>query len=126
MGVSSTTELTIQRYMSSMRGIVQALDTVYLWGLQHRVFEAALLYGTSVLDKEAYSQFVSVLETGRPIPHVLSLPEQASQPALAERARGSQVEADLPNELQLDDIFALPESFTPPFQTFRSTKHAIT
>lgn len=28
-----------------MRGIVQALDTVYLWGLQHRVFEAALLYG---------------------------------------------------------------------------------
>ncbi|CAG1978270.1 unnamed protein product [Fusarium graminearum] len=80
--------------------------------------------GTSVLDKEAYSQFVSVLETGRPIPHVLSLPEQASQPALAERARGSQVEADLPNELQLDDIFALPESFTPPFQTF-STSEAL-
>jgi hypothetical protein len=43
--ISPATELTIQKYMSSARGVVQLLDSVYFGGLKHRAFECALLYG---------------------------------------------------------------------------------
>jgi hypothetical protein len=42
---SDTTELTIQKYMSAGRGVIQSLDSVYRGGLRHRAFEGALLYG---------------------------------------------------------------------------------
>ncbi|KAF4448261.1 hypothetical protein F53441_8294 [Fusarium austroafricanum] len=181
--ISFATELTIQRYMSSVRGMIQAMDTVYRQGMRHRVFEAILLYsrigpsflnyytkdadefsscfpasvrtepeiqaslalspafilkhrhtelsyeaickalGTDVLNEEAYSQFVSVLESGRPVPYVLSLPEQALQPGLSAPAGGDEeLEADLPDDLQLDDIFALPKSFALLFRTFNTSE----
>ncbi|KAM0292371.1 hypothetical protein ACHAPM_011757, partial [Fusarium culmorum] len=42
--ISPATELTIQKYMSSVRGIIQLLDPVYTAGLRHRAFEGPLLY----------------------------------------------------------------------------------
>jgi hypothetical protein len=38
------TELTIQKYMSSVRGLIQLMDTLYSGGLRHRAFEATFLY----------------------------------------------------------------------------------
>ncbi|KAK2679072.1 hypothetical protein RAB80_004253 [Fusarium oxysporum f. sp. vasinfectum] len=139
--IGQATELTIQRYMSSVRSMVQAMNPLYLRGLKHRVFEAILLYsrispsfltyytkdidafnscfpnlvnpepetqaslalspafilkyqhpehsyrdicqalGITVLDEEAYANFVSVLDSGRPVPYILPLPEQVAPAA---------------------------------------------
>lgn len=46
MQISAATELTIQKYMSSLRAMVQAMEPVYLRGPRHRVFEGTLLYCT--------------------------------------------------------------------------------
>jgi hypothetical protein len=43
--VGPASDLTIQKYMSSVRGVVQLLDPVYRGGLRHRAFEATFLYG---------------------------------------------------------------------------------
>ncbi|KAK2936400.1 hypothetical protein FoTM2_004346 [Fusarium oxysporum f. sp. vasinfectum] len=56
--IGQATELTIQSY----RDICQAL-------------------GITVLDEEAYANFVSVLDSGRPVPYILPLPEQVAPAA---------------------------------------------
>jgi hypothetical protein len=48
--ISDTSELTIQRYMSALRTMIQAMERVYLRGLRHRVFEGALLYCMYQID----------------------------------------------------------------------------
>ncbi|KAF4342963.1 hypothetical protein FBEOM_3053 [Fusarium beomiforme] len=162
--IGFATELTIQRYMSSVRCMIQALNPLYRQGLQHRVFEVTLLYvrispsfltcytknsakfnscfpqlkvepeiqaslalspafilkyrhpehsykdicqalGTSVLDEEAYAGFISVLDSGRPIPHMLPVPEQVPEVAPSS-----------------DDIFALPKTFALLFKAFDTSE----
>ena len=41
----SATALTIQKYMSSVRGTIQLLNLLYDRGMRHRAFEAMFLYG---------------------------------------------------------------------------------
>ncbi|KAF5635783.1 hypothetical protein F52700_5095 [Fusarium sp. NRRL 52700] len=141
--IGDSTELMIQRYMSAVRAMVQAMERVCILGSRHRVYEGALLYSrislssltqytnvtryfescfptfsciypeiqaslplaptfilkyrhppyrfgdicaglsTEVLDEDDYARFVSVLESGRPVPTVLSLPANAPYPALS-------------------------------------------
>ncbi|EWG51654.1 hypothetical protein FVEG_16831 [Fusarium verticillioides 7600] len=141
--ISDTSELTIQRYMSALRAMIQAMERVYLRGTRHRVFEGVLLYsrispfflthytketgefdscfptlrcihpeiqgslplapafilkyrypqhrfrdicaalGTGVLGEGDYAKFISILESGRPISTVLSLPARGSYTALS-------------------------------------------
>ncbi|KAF5717154.1 hypothetical protein FMUND_5972 [Fusarium mundagurra] len=143
MQISDTSELTIQRYMSYLRAMLQAMERVYLRGPRHRVYEGVLLYSrispsflthytketgafnscfptfsfihpeiqaslslapafilkyrhpqhsfrdicaalcTEALDEDSYARFISVLESGRPIPTVLSLPAKAPYTALS-------------------------------------------
>lgn len=48
--ISPATELTIQRYMSYLRAMLQAMERVYLRGPRHRVFEGVLLYCMCRID----------------------------------------------------------------------------
>ncbi|KAF4990635.1 hypothetical protein FDECE_14300 [Fusarium decemcellulare] len=41
---SDILEFTIEKYMTSVRNVIQSLDKVYLRGLRHRTFEAFFLY----------------------------------------------------------------------------------
>ncbi|KAG8674054.1 hypothetical protein FPOAC2_00028 [Fusarium poae] len=79
--ISSATELTIQKYMSSVRGMVQLLDPVYLTGLRHRAFEGVLLYariGPSFLTY--YNKDVAEFNTCFSAPLCLGPEVQASLP----------------------------------------------
>ncbi|KAF5661955.1 hypothetical protein FCIRC_11653 [Fusarium circinatum] len=183
--IGDTSELTIQRYMSAVRAMVQAMDRVYLRGQRHRVFEGALLYsrispsflthytkvtgdfdscfptfrcihpeiqaslplapafilkyrhpqyrfkdicaalGTEVLGEDDYARFVSVLENGRPVLAVLSLPASAPFTALSvikyqpEAARDVQkVAANTVDDIHM---FALPTSFPLVYKVFDVT-----
>ncbi|KAF4435983.1 hypothetical protein F53441_13347 [Fusarium austroafricanum] len=186
--ISSATELTIQRYMASVRGMVRAMDTLFLRGLRHRVFEATLLYSrigpsflpyytketeefnscfpafsyiqpeiqaslpltpvfivkyrypehsfedickalcTEVLDEDAYATFISVLETGRPIPIVLSLPVEAPHAALSVSRCQYESVGDDPefaagpsNDIQFVGMFALPRNFPLVYKVFSTS-----
>ncbi|CAF3557223.1 unnamed protein product [Fusarium graminearum] len=82
--ISPATELTIQKYMSSVRGIIQLLDPVYLNGLRHRAFEGVLLYvapariGPSFLTY--YNKDVAEFNTCFSAPLCLGPEVQASLP----------------------------------------------
>ncbi|KAJ9427880.1 hypothetical protein FOXG_22022 [Fusarium oxysporum f. sp. lycopersici 4287] len=182
MQISAATELTIQKYMSSLRAMVQAMEPVYLRGPRHRVFEGTLLYSrigpsflthytketgafdscfpafscthpetqaslplapafilkyrhpqqsfgdicaalcTEVLDEDDYAKFICVLERGRPIPTVLSLPAKAPYTALSvikcqPEPAGDDQRASA-NPVDDLDMFALPKSFPLVYKVF--------
>ncbi|CVL03556.1 uncharacterized protein FMAN_15132 [Fusarium mangiferae] len=82
---------------------------------QHSFGDICAALGTESLDEKNYAKFISVLESGRPIPTVLSLPAQAPYTALSvikcqpESAEDDQRVSEKPiNDL---DIFALPKGF---------------
>ncbi|KAI7762652.1 hypothetical protein LZL87_013735 [Fusarium oxysporum] len=178
--IGQATELTIQRYMSSVRSMVQAMNPLYLRGLKHRVFEAILLYsrispsfltyytkgidafnscfpnlvnpepetqaslalspafilkyqhpehrdicqalGITVLDEEAYANFVSVLDSGRPVPYILPLPEQVA-PAAPSVGQGQHNPGrELTVNLQSHDTLALSDGFASLFKAFDTSE----
>ncbi|KAG4268358.1 hypothetical protein FPRO04_12464 [Fusarium proliferatum] len=177
--IGQATELTIQRYMSSVRSMVQAMNPLYLRGWKHRVFEAVLLYsrispsflanytkdidafgscfpnlvnlepemqaslalspafilkyqhpehsyrdicqalGITVLNEEAYASFVSVLDSQRPVPHALPLPEQvASTPSHDQH----NLDRELTANLQSHDTLALHAGFASLFKVFNTSE----
>ncbi|KAF5540037.1 hypothetical protein FPHYL_12163 [Fusarium phyllophilum] len=180
--ISDTSELTIQRYMSALRAMVQAMERVYLRGPRHRVLEGALLYSrispfflthytketgefdscfptfscihpeiqaslplapafilkyrhpqhsfrdicaalcTKALGEDCYAKFVSVLENGRPIPTVLSLPAKAPYTALSvvKRQPESGAEDQRVSATPVDNlhIFALQKTFALIYKVF--------
>ncbi|KAF4952800.1 hypothetical protein FGADI_6461 [Fusarium gaditjirri] len=179
MDISDTTQLTIQRYMSYLRAMIQAMEAVYLRGPRHRVFEGALLYSrispsfiahytketaefdscfptfsciqpeiqaslplapafilkyrhphhsfggicaalcTDVLSDDDYAKFISVLESGRPIPTVLSLPAKAHYTALFVTKCQSESAGDGQEVCaNMYTGFALPKSFPLVYKAF--------
>ncbi|PNP84205.1 hypothetical protein FNYG_02893 [Fusarium nygamai] len=89
---------------------------------QYRFRDIGAALGTEVLDEDDYARFVSVLETGRPIPTVLSLPANAPYTALSvihyqpESAKDVQrVPASTVDDVHM---FALPTSFPLVYKVF--------
>ncbi|KAF4501661.1 hypothetical protein FAGAP_2113 [Fusarium agapanthi] len=89
---------------------------------QYRFGDICAALGTEVLSEDDYARFVSVLESGRPVSTVLSLPANAPLTALsvfrnqAKSAREFQkVAADTANDL---DMLVLPTSFPLVYKLF--------
>lgn len=92
------------------------------WLIKNSFGDICAALCTEVLDEDDYAKFICVLESGRPIPTVLSLPAKAPYTALSvikcqPEPAGDDQRASA-NPVDDLDMFALPKSFPLVYKVF--------
>ncbi|KAG7428219.1 hypothetical protein Forpi1262_v011038 [Fusarium oxysporum f. sp. raphani] len=89
---------------------------------EHSYRDICQALGITVLDEEAYANFVSVLDSGRPVPYILPLPEQVA-PAAPSVGQGQHNPGrELTVNLQSHDTLALSDGFVSHFKAFDTSE----